>query len=760
MTDLIERFARWIVLLAVIGTVTAGLAARGLRIEHAQEKYEPSADDPVVRSVEQFRSRFGARTLLVAGLEFAQPIGVEELQTIQRTADRLRTLPWVANVLSVADVRRIAWGREGPRAERVVAADAADTTDIEQLRQLVAGTPIYQRGFLSSDWRMAALAVELEREEGAGREARQAEHALQIEHLLRDMSDGRYDVHLTGMPLLNRALQESARHDVRLFGALTAVFVGGILLLLFRQWRPMVLATGVAAIALTWTIGVLAATGTPMSASLTMLVPLILVLSVAFSVHYLTHFYGKGVLDAPRDRFRAMMQVVFPPSILTGLTTAAGFLALASSRLASVRETGLFIAAGVLLSMLAASVLLPTVLSLPRMGSPGTGQMSRLPGRMTRAMTDVVKHRASLIVVSAAALTVLGATGAARLRFDANPLRFFSRDEPFRRSTEVIDSRLGGSLPLEIVVQRPRDSLAGLVPAILQVQHELRAIPEFGFVGSAADFLEMAEAARPRIMPRIYDAAAGRFPARVWSRMAAEPGLQGYVAEDSATLWLRITSRVRISDSDALRRLVQRVESVLKKESLAQASVTGLVPLLLRTQEYMVQSQISSFLLAFTVILLLVFPFVRDWRAGTIAVLANVVPLVIVLGVMGWLGIPMDIASIMIASIALGIIVDDTIHFLYRYRTCRAEGLGTFAAVEQTYNVVGIPIVVTSIVLIGGFLILTASVFQPTSTFGLLAAVTIAAAFVADLLLMPALLLALHGESRPREPARTGGHLA
>jgi predicted RND superfamily exporter protein len=736
-------------MLAALGTVAALVAARGLRIEHAQEKYAPPRDDPVVRSIEDFRHRFGARTLLVAGLDFGHVIGVDEVRTIQDVERQLRALPRVARVFGLAGVRRVRWGQSGPRAVPVVETDSVNEANVERLRRLVEDTPIYRRGLVSSDWHMAGLVVELERVEGPGREARESRLALQVDSVLQNASSGQFDVYLTGMPLLNRAIQDSARRDVRLFGWLTVVIVGAILLMLFRHWRPVVLAGLVAAVALTWTLGVLAVSGTPMSASLTMLVPLVLVLSVAFSVHYLTHFYGGATSDARRDRFRAMMGVVFTPSILTGLTTTAGFIALATSRLESVRETGLFLAAGVLLTMAASSVLLPALLSLPLFGGRAAGRIAPLPSRLAHGMAAVVCRRAWLMVGAAGVLVVLAFAGVVRLRFDANPLHFFPREHPLRRSTEVIDHRLGGSLPLEILVRRAPEDLDGLIPAVVRVEEQLRGIPDIGFVGSAVDFLQLAETSRPRVMPRLYDPETGRFPPGRWSRLAAEQSLQGYVVHDSTALVLRITSRMSISDSDALRRLVARVERVLDAElPEEESSVTGVVPLLLRTQEHLVRSQISSFALAFFMILVLVFPVVRFWRVGVLAVIANLAPLVITIGAMGWLGIPVDIASIMIASIALGIIVDDTIHFLYRYRIGRTAGLTVRGALEQTYAVVGIPLIVTSVVFVGGFLTLTLSTFQPTSIFGLLAAVTITAAFVADLLLLPALLVVILGRSR------------
>jgi predicted RND superfamily exporter protein len=747
-TRFIERSASWIVALAALLSIAAGLALPGLRIEHSQDKYAPPHDDPVVRSTKYFRDRFGAQTLLVAGLEFDRSIGAAELRVVQRVTRQLRALPRVASVFGLADVRLIRWSQRGPRAVRVLNPDSVAETDVVRLKQLVENTPLYRRGLVSSDWRMVGLIVELEREESVGREARQVRLALQVDSVLRAESRGQFNAHLTGMPLLNGALQESARHDVRLYGWLTVLIVTVILLLLFRHWRPVVLAGVVAAVALTWTLGLLAATGTPMSASLTMMVPLILVLSLAYSVHYLTHFYGGAGLENQRARFRAMMEVVFPPSVLTGLTTTAGFIALATSGLESVRETGVFLAAGVLLTMVASSVLLPALLSLPLSGNRVIGRVATLPRRMAVGMAAVVCRRAGLIVAITVVLVTVATAGIARLRFDANPLHFFSRDNALRISTEIIDERLGGSLPIGIIVQRAAGELDALIPAVLRVEERLRKIPQIGFVGSAVDFVQLAETARPRIMPPVYDVTTGRFPADLWSRLAVEPGLRGYVVHDSSGLTLRISCRARVVDSDALRQLVADVARVLESEfPEKEASVTGLAPLLLRTQQYMVCSQVSSFGLAFLLILALVFPVVRSWRVGGIAAIANMVPLAIVVGTMGWLGIAVDIASIMIASIALGVIVDDTIHFLYRYRISHQSGLGNREAIEATYAVVGTPLLVTSVVFIGGFLALTPSAFQPTSIFGLLTAITIATAFVADLLLLPALLVILLGKA-------------
>jgi predicted RND superfamily exporter protein len=744
-----------IIWLAAVATAAALVVVPSLRIEHAQEKYSPPGDDPVVLSVERFRTLFGARTVLVAALDFGRPIGANDITVIQVVDRELRSLPRVAAVFGLADVQYVTWDLFQPRSLPVVREGPLTDAAFARLRRLVEDTPIYSRGLVSPDWHVAGIAIELERFEGPGGDAREARLALQVDSVLRAVSSNRYETYLTGTPLLNQAFQDSTRSDVQVFGGLSVLFVTLLLLILFRHWRPVVLAGLMATVSLVWTLALQAVTNTPMSASLAMVVPLVLVISVAFSVHYLTHFYHSEERMNTSHRFDEMMKVVFPPSLLTGMTTAAGFLALATSRLESIRETGVFISAGVFLSMVASSALLPALLLVPAVGGRSRTSTVVIPNSVANAMAGIIRRHARLIVGAAAMLSVVASLGAIRLRFDANPLHYFPADTPLRHSSEFVDSTLGGSLPIEIVVTRPREQLGDLVPAVLRVERELREMPEFGFVGSAADFLQMAEAARPNTAPQLYDLTTGSFPSGLWSRLAADRTMGQYVVLDSTDLVLRVAARVTIADSDALRNLMSRVEGALDGVSLGErASVTGLVPLLLRTQEYVVDSQISSLLLAFAFVLVLLFPLVRSWRIGILAVTANAVPLIFIIGIMGWLGISVDITTVMIASIALGIIVDDTIHFLYRFTVCRHDGLGVIAAIERTYEVVGVPLIITTLVLIGGFLALTPSAFQPTSVFGLLAAITIAAAFVADLLFLPALLVVLPTRSRRAAPVK------
>ena len=171
-----------------------------------------------------------------------------------------------------------------------------------------------------------------------------------------------------------------------------------------------------------------------------------------------------------------------------------------------------------------------------------------------------------------------------------------------------------------------------------------------------------------------------------------------------------------------------------------EVMITGLVPFFLKIDQYVVRSQINSFGVALLTTLLLLSALSQSWRLGLLAMAANVLPVLLILGLMGWSGIPLDISTVMIASIAIGIVVDDTIHFLYRYRRETQAGEAAMEGIKRAFDAVGPPILIISIVLSGGFFVMALSNFAPTSYFGLLSGLTVLVAILGDLILLPALI--------------------
>jgi uncharacterized protein len=490
---------------------------------------------------------------------------------------------------------------------------------------------------------------------------------------------------------------------------------------------------------------VVSLTRTPLSVGLAMMVPLMVVISVAYSVHYLAYLFRADNRGVPKEAaVERMVRAVLAPSLLTGLTTACGFAALNASRLEGVQEVGTYLAIGVLGCVYLNSVFLPALLfRLPAL-TGGSARMGRLPGAVARLMGSwVVGHTGSIIAV-ALLLGCVSGLGVLQLRVDSNHLFYFQPDEPVRRDYRFVDENFGGAVPLEILVSSPRSELNGAVGRIERLAADLRALDGIGSVTSVADLVPRHAAGDNGSVAPAPFFAAGRLPASAWERIGTSEFGGDYLRLDDTLATLRVSARARVQGTHGLEQVLdgvrERVGTHLTGEPVL---ITGMVPVFVRTLDYIVRSQVYSFALAFGIILLMISVLTRSWRLGVITMLANTLPILLVLGGMGWLGIPLDISTVMIASVVIGIAVDDTIHFLYRFLKEKAVAPGIEEAVTRTFQQVGTPLVISTLVFFGGFLVLVPSSFVPISYFGLLSGLAVLAALVGDLLLLPALLKAL-----------------
>jgi hypothetical protein len=333
-----------------------------------------------------------------------------------------------------------------------------------------------------------------------------------------------------------------------------------------------------------------------------------------------------------------------------------------------------------------------------------------------------------------------------RLRVSTHDGEFFPPDHAINRAYDFIEARLGGITPLEIVFES--DHRGGLrdpaaLAAIARLQNFLDAEPATQRGVSIADWVDQArdalEAPAQRALP--LDAAALERVAFVLEAVAKDD-LPYWVRDD----WrqARLSTRSLGLDSEQNHALLLRVERAAQ-EALAgvpgvRATVTGLVPVFARMEEYLLTSQIQSFGTALLAIFVVFVLLLRSPGWALVAMLPNVVPVVWTLAFMALFEIPLDVVTVMIASITLGVVVDDTIHLLHGFERAQAEGKAPGAAMSDALLRSGHALVFTALVLALGFGTLALSEFRPTARFGELTALTIAVALVAELLLLPALV--------------------
>jgi predicted RND superfamily exporter protein len=552
--------------------------------------------------------------------------------------------------------------------------------------------------------------------------------------------------YLAGSPVFNRELERLNTRDNALF---TPIAFGIVTLLLaFALRGPALVGLAVACVigTLAWVRGLMTLFDVPQNTTTSLLPPLLMVLGVSVSIHVLSRYRlerGAGA-DAAEAVLRTERSVL-APATLTALTTALGFGSLAVSPIPSIRSFGLFAALGVLASLALGALGLPAAL---RVLQPAPGRAASAGGaeRLLALAGRLSARHGGTVIATTVVLCAAAAMALPRLRISTHDGEFFPEDHPLNQAYDFIETRLAGVTPLEVMVEA--DERGGLrepraIRLLSDVQDFLAAQPETirgvslaDWIDEARDALEPPEERSLPLSPESLERAA--FVLEATSR----DDLPFWIQDDWTVA--RVSSRSVGLDSEQNDRLLHRLEGFasarLADEPGLHVTFTGLVPVFARMEHYLLQSQVRSFAIAFLCVFAVYWIELRSLPVAVVALVPNLVAILLMLGSMGALEIPLDVVTVMVASVNLGIIDDETIHVLHAVREARREGLGAEAAVAAGVARTGRDVIFTCAVLGLGFGTLMLSEFRPTAHFGGLTALTIAIALAADLVLLPTLL--------------------
>ncbi len=695
----------------------------GLGIDNSVEEWVDRAG-PEWATYREFVQRFGSEEFILVVYPLPEAVDHEFLM---RLTDLRLTLQEVPGVRTVHDLSGI-YARFFPGADPQAF-----------LRDAVA-TPFYRRFLVSPDGRLGAQWLELDidrperrREIVAGVEAAVARHDL----------GG--PVHLAGSPVVNAALDVTSTRAAGRFFPWVFVVSATLLALRYRSVHGVILPFLGAGCALVMTLAVLRLTGGSLDMVTVALPPVLWVLGLATALHLTSDTRRRVAAGEPsREAATAAVRALARPCAASAATTALGFLALATSSMAPVREMGLFAALGVVLCLGANLALFPALGGRWIRRVPAAEATLPTGGSLVRLATLAGRRPGAIVTVAGLAVAV-GVVGMSRLEAESDVLTFFPDDHPLVRAYRDVVPQLTGPYSLEILLRPPSGDEppdAAVLRRVGKVEEGLEAVPGVAKVVSIVDLLALVEQVATGSPP-----AATRPPesdeavARAWTTAGdLLPEERSALVRDGE---IRLMTLATPMGSRSHRRLVRDLRGVLAERvpDTWRPRLTGIVDLLVSMQTELVRSQIRSFVLAFLVIVPATGLLVGSVRAALLAIPPNLAPILLTLGAMGWLGIPLDPATVMIAALALGIAVDDTIHVLHAWRRHGGHRGDAQGALQAVFARVGRPVATTSMVAAAGFLMLTLAAFRPLVWFGLLTAATLASALAADLLLLPALLV-------------------
>lgn len=434
------------------------------------------------------------------------------------------------------------------------------------------------------------------------------------------------------------------------------------------------------------------------------------------------------------------LREVFRPCLFTTLSTMAGFLALLVAPMAILQNFGVFAALGILLSLLFTYLLGVVFLPLSR---PASGLSFSVQKGLVNLLAAGLAQR-KWLAGSTLLLVLLCTAGIAQLETDTYTLGYFPKNHSVIRDHEEIERSWGAYMPLELLVTPQGNRMLydpELVQAALAFEDAARDLKGVGDVFGFAGLYEAGLYHRNKERIReIMQYKGGLLQVHRQLNQYYPELARHYVHEASGSG--RITISGAMSSAAVLNANMDSLLHIAGDTfgELAQVKPAGYQPMYAGIVNYATRTQLNSLLLAFVLVLLLVWIFIRSFKLALLSLIPNIFPVLLLLGVMGWFGISLDVATASIAAIVLSFCIDDTIHFIHHYQLCRQEGEGPAVARESTMKRVGPAIFFTSLILLLGYMLMVFASLKTVMFFGLLTSVAIVGALYSHLLIFPILL--------------------
>ncbi|MEE8507627.1 MAG: MMPL family transporter [Myxococcota bacterium] len=725
--------------------------AFNLQLDPSSEPLLP-ANDPAREAYHLAVKEFGDDEIYVIALESDEIFTHEGLQALRRVSDEISRMAGVRNVKSLVDVVSFRYDAErdwidvGPFIDEI----PTDPSEIDALRQRAVTDPLYERSLVSPDGRAVAINVSFHKM--TDRAFIEADFDRRIQRILvGEERNGRH-FYVAGRPHMKSRVYRMMIDDLRRLIPAVAAVIALILFALTGDLRMVALPMGSVLVSTLWTFAGVSALDRPLTVLTMLLAPTLIAIGSAYGVHVLSRFDEEVRAGGePQEAVLRCLEAMVAPVLISGVTTGIGFAALMITDVPAVFELGAFSILGVLsLTLLSLTAVPAALMVIPGRIAP---ELHGFPGRVSaRALRATLDGLARLAVRSPNAVlgawvlvTIAALVAIPRIVIDTDYLSYFDPRSEVRRDFAAVNRLLSGAIPIFIVLTGSGRGAFREPQALLameRIQNRLEEAPGVSRTHSMVDFL--------RVLNRVVsegDPAAEHVPdtrSGVADLISLIPkhdlGRFSNVNQSRANILVR-TGEI---GSAAIRRLVDRIEAVIADEPLpreVRAEITGNAILLSRSADGIAAGQPRTVGAAAVAILFLVSGALGSTRLGLVAMIPNGVPVLLFFGALGWGVAPLSLPTSLIASIALGISIDATAHYLVRYRAERLAGHEPAAAVLLTHRSVGPPIAIASLTLFFGFAVVAFSEFATLRQFGLLTAVTLAVCAATDLLLLPAVLV-------------------
>jgi len=808
------------VILFFMGLFFALMSFFSLRLEiDASAETLLLEDDKDLEFNRDVLKRFEAPNFLVVTYTVKEDdlLSDENIAKIEKLSSNIAVLEAVESINSIANVPLL---QSPPRPLKELLKDIptlkSEGIDKSLVKEEFLNSAVYRKNLVSEDFKTTVLIVNLERDEKyfdlinkrdafvklkktkeltqTEKEdykeaqkrlkdyrdiAREKNHQMIVDmrSILKSFEKSHEEVklYLGGVDMIADDMVEFVKYDLRTFGGLIVVLLIVILYLLLKKVQWVVIALFICTISLITTSGLLGLFGWEITVVSSNFVSLQLIMNMSLVVHLIVRYKELYAQNPEESQYGLVLNTVLSmakPSFFVVITTIAGFSSLVFSNILPVINFGWMMSSGIIISLLLTYLLFPIILLLfEKKESLSFGQEGT---HFTSKIAYLAHSYKKSILVGSVIAVAFSVSGAFNLRVENSFIDYFKESTEIYKGMALIDQKLGGTTPLDVVLtfKEQSDEVKSVdvvqedseldsfmeefteeeedkekywftqnkMQKIKEVHSYLESLDAIGKVLSLATIGEILKTLNEGEEPD------GLMLALMYKELPQEYKkiiITPYV--DIANNQVRISTRIIDSMPNLQRELlIEKINSDLKemlKPKFEEHKLSNLLIMYNNMLQSLFDSQIKTIGVVVVILFLMFLALFRSFKIAVIAIIANVIPVGVIFGFMGWMDIPLDMMTITIAAISIGIAVDDTIHYIYRYSLLYRQSGDAEGSMYKAHESIGTAMFYTSTIIIVGFVILVLSNFLPTIYFGLLTTIAMFMAIVADLMLLPVLLL-------------------
>ncbi|MEQ8907397.1 MMPL family transporter [Ekhidna sp.] len=720
--------------------------------------------DPDMVYFRQFRKTFGEDgNIMALGVQDSAIYELETFKKFSKLTFDLEAKEGIRNVLGLPNLQKLEKNTQKRAFElRPVFENIPDNQEeLDSLLRGAASLQFYSGQLINADNGATLILITIQKDvlNSKNRDALVNEI---IDAGQKFEEESGVDVHFAGLPYSRSITTSKVKAELNMFLALSLVVTGIILFLFFRSFKAVFFPLIIIGVVVVWVMGTLALLEYKITLLTGLIPPIIVVIGIPNSVYMLNRYHHE--FSQHGDQMKALSRIIRKIGVvtfITNLTTAVGFFVLATTQINVLVEFGIVAGINIMATFVVSIILIPGVFSLYK--PPTQKHLKHLKFKMLDSIIqwlDVIVHklRPAIFIVTIG-VAIVSAYGLSKIKAVSYMVDDIPENSPLKKDLQFFENNFSGIMPLEVIVDTGAKKGVQNLRNLKKIDEFETFISSIDYISQPVSVVSFAKAARQAFYnqsPAFYSLPTNRdmaFIMRYLSEGETEELSQSFI--DSTGRYVRVSLKIADIGSSRLDSLVNgviapKIDSIFA-DSKMDVNVTGTTLMFIKGNKFLIENLLTSMVIAFFIIALIMGLLFRNLKMIIISIIPNVIPLLVTAGIMGYFGIPLKPSTALIFSIVFGISVDDSIHFLAKYRQeLFANKFNVSKAISKSIRETGSSMIYTSIILFFGFIIFVLSEFGGTIALGKLTSITLFFAMITNVVVLPALILQFDSGKRSK----------